>query len=153
MSRQQKLCFLKVLVLSLRASFDAEWRRVCVFHDLKSHPVSWTWKQTSPSSVCAAFSLRSNKNVVLLESIFSCKVQRRPKVQRSQIWGVALAAARWTDGDALLLAERLDDSCNRRLENLPGESHPAVRWVSAKVFHLFKDVTKQCKRMKIHRGK
>lgn len=75
-----------------------------------------------------------------------------PNVQRSQIWSVGLAAARWTHGDALLLAERLDDGGSGRLENLPGEPHSAVRRVSAKVFHLFKDVTRRCKRAEIHLG-
>lgn len=36
----RELCFIKVLVLSWRASCDAEWWGVGGFHDLRSHPVS-----------------------------------------------------------------------------------------------------------------
>lgn len=121
-------------VLSLWLSRRCGSRRV---------PAMFICADAPPPSRCSPkkihFQLLSPKKIV-------------PKVQRSQIWSAGFAAARWTHGDALLLAERLDDGGSGRLENLPGEPHSAVRRVSAKVFHLFKDVTRRCKRMEIHLG-
>lgn len=51
------------------------------------------------------------------------------------VTGVAAAVA-GNHRDTLFLAERLYDSCNRRLQHLPRKSHPSICWVTSKVFDL-----------------